>query len=614
MSRPLSSGWLSLAAGGRVDTTFVVVDRSPSMLQKGQGTPQSKLEAGLGQLKQALGLLRSNRWVLIDSINNQPIEFESPEALDELVEVQPTSASADIPSMLETVSEYIHANSASRSEVWILSDVRKNDWDADSGRWQVIKDSILELPQTVRFHLLAYPQIDGGNRAIRVTDVRRVETSDGAELLLSLRIQQSEATEGTAKVPVQIEIGGGRSEFSVDLTGTETEIKNHVIPLDGQTVKGWGRVSLPADANPSDNEYYFTFDQSPVRKTVIVTDDPQATRALAVAASIPAEDGVKTDVETVSESQLDTVEWDKVSLLLWHANLPQGALTRQVESFAKRGGEVIFFPPESPDDSEFAGVKWAGWQNLDQETPIATWTGDRDLLANTRSGASLPVGQLKVYRYCELEGNTIALASLDGGTPLLSISLPPKDEADGPGSPELAAFNPYYFCATTPGVGESSLARDGIVLYVMIQRALASGAGSLGNAREFIAGAAPETVNQWNRVAGSIDGLSTSHHVLAGVYEGGERLSAINRSESEDADAIVEESQVAGLFQGLEFDRVDDQVGSGSSLLSEIWRLFLMLMMAALLLEAALCIPRQMARETNSVTPTPTTAERGMAA
>ena len=37
VSRPLASGWLGLAAGGRADTTIIVLDRSPSMQQRGAG-------------------------------------------------------------------------------------------------------------------------------------------------------------------------------------------------------------------------------------------------------------------------------------------------------------------------------------------------------------------------------------------------------------------------------------------------------------------------------------------------------------------------------------------------------------------------------------------------
>src|SRR5437764_8914125 len=65
VSRPLASGWLGRAVGGRPDTTIIVLDRSPSMRQQGPGTVISKLEAGRQQLARTLALLGSNRWVLI---------------------------------------------------------------------------------------------------------------------------------------------------------------------------------------------------------------------------------------------------------------------------------------------------------------------------------------------------------------------------------------------------------------------------------------------------------------------------------------------------------------------------------------------------------------------
>ncbi len=46
VSRPLAGGWLGLAAGGRADTTIILLDRSPSMQQAGAGDGGSKLETG----------------------------------------------------------------------------------------------------------------------------------------------------------------------------------------------------------------------------------------------------------------------------------------------------------------------------------------------------------------------------------------------------------------------------------------------------------------------------------------------------------------------------------------------------------------------------------------
>ena len=46
VSRPLASGWLGLAAGGKADTTIVLLDRSPSMQEQAAGSGESKLETG----------------------------------------------------------------------------------------------------------------------------------------------------------------------------------------------------------------------------------------------------------------------------------------------------------------------------------------------------------------------------------------------------------------------------------------------------------------------------------------------------------------------------------------------------------------------------------------
>src|SRR5439155_24609372 len=96
----------------------------------------------------------------------------------------------------------------------------------------------------------------------------------------------------------------------------------------------------------------------------------------------------------------------------------------------------------------------------------------------------------------------------------------------------------------------------------------------------------------WQRLLGGAEGLSTEASCHAGVYASGERVLAVNRPQVEDDTRIVPAATVAELFRGLDFTRVDDRPGNASSLIEEIWRAFLMLMLAAILLEAALCLPK----------------------
>ena len=70
----------------------------------------------------------------------------------------------------------------------------------------------------------------------------------------------------------------------------------------------------------------------------------------------------------------------------------------------------------------------------------------------------------------------------------------------------------------------------------------------------------------------------------------------MSRAAAEDLAPVLADDRVAGLFRGLDFARVDDQAGNISSLIQEIWRLFLVAMMVAMVVEAGLCLPRPAAR------------------
>ena len=91
---------------------------------------------------------------------------------------------------------------------------------------------------------------------------------------------------------------------------------------------------------------------------------------------------------------------------------------------------------------------------------------------------------------------------------------------------------------------------------------------------------------------GAQEALSTDYPFHRGVYQAGERLLAVNRAAGEALAPVLADRQVAELFRGLDFARVDDRAGSIGSLIQEIWRLFLVAMMVAMLAEAALCLPK----------------------
>jgi hypothetical protein len=579
VSRPLAGGWLGLAGGNRPETTLIVLDRSPSMQQAGVGGGGSKLETGRRQLVRMLETLGSGRWVLIDSGTAKPREIASPQALLESPDAEPVDASADLPALLTAAHDYIRDNKTGRTDIWICSDLRANDWNAESGRWQNLRDGFLELARGVRFHLLAYPETSSDDLAVRVTSVRRLQAGEGAELLVSLRIDSAGGGDARQTFPVHFEIDGARSELTVEMAGRTFELKDHRIPLARSQVRGWGRVSIPADANPADNDDWFVYDEPPPRHTVVVSEDVQAVRPLQLAAAISPDPAVKCSAEVLAPDQLGTVEWEKVALILWQAPLPDGEVAKTIRAMIERGGRILFLPPRDPSPREFLGAKWTTWNAPATEVSVENWRSDQDLLASTQSGASLPVGELHVRRYCGLSGEFTTLATLRGGAPLLSRVT---TNAGG-----------IYFCTTTPSVADSSLSTGGIVLYVLVQRALEDGAKSLGSTRHLTAGEPMgENPSTWKRIAGSDGALSTDYALHGGIYGAEDHLLAVSRSRAEDLAPPIPEDQLAGLFHGLDFSRVDDRAGSLASLIQEIWRLFLVSTMVAMVVEAGLCLPR----------------------
>jgi hypothetical protein len=587
VARPLASGWLGWAAGTKADTTLVLLDRSPSMQQTSASGGLSKLETARAQLASTLATLGSNRWLLIDGLNPQPRELTGPKQLADAALAEPLSTPADLPTLLEQARGYIEANNTGRTEVWIASDLRANDWDAEGGRWDALRQSFSALGKRVRFHLLSYPETAPGNLAVRVTDVRRRAVGETAELLLSLRItREGEAGQGTGPtgdrqvVPLQIELDGARSELTVELAGPTLDLKDHRVPLDTSQVRGWGRVLLPADANPADNDAQFVYDQAPARRTVVVSENPSAVRPFELAATISPESLPAGQVESLGPDQAASLNLDGVALLVWQAPLPEGETATQIEQYVDRGGVVVCIAPNTPTDTRLFAAGWTTWSTEDQTWPLETWRADADLLANSLAGQSLPVGTLEVKRFCGVAGELIPLASLRGGGPLLARVATTRGGV--------------YFLATTAAPQDSNLATNGVVLYVLVQRALGLGASTLGDTRLASSGdPALGDSTGWQRLAGGEDAIATPWAYHRGIYldEQNQKLYALNRPVAEDQAAVLADNRVDSLFDGLEFRRVSETAGNRSGLVQEIWRLFLGAMLIALVGEAALCLP-----------------------
>ena len=587
ISRPMSGGWLGLTTSGAPELTVVILDRSVSMEEQDPVTNRSKRETAVEKLASVFrDLGRNTRIALFDSATGKRFDLNSPEALLELPEIAPTSTSADIPALMQEATEYILTNEAGRTDVWICSDLRQSDWNPSGGRWESVREQ-LRNRDGVRLYLLAYQDLAPDNLAVSVSGVHRRETTDGAELVMDLKITRATATTEPVQIPVTFVIGGARSTVSLEMTGAQLVRNGHTIPIDRESKRGWGRVELPRDANSSDSVFTFVYAEPAVQKTVIVSDDTDASELLRLAAATPSDRSLVYEAQVLPAAQAATIEWDQTAFVIWHAPLPTDVLAKQLESFVGMGGCVMFFPPEVPTDTTLFGTRWEAWQEPQDadQFALSRWRTDTDLLGNSQSGTPLPVGQVVAYRSCELVNeNATVLAQFEKGPPLLVRS--PTDQGA------------VWFCSTLPTTDHSSFVTNGITFYVMIQRAVARGAAALGEARQYDCGLLQAGIAEsWKPLDDDSARILLSQRTInSGLYESEEAAFALNRPLEEDAVELVSDGTLEQVLNGLNYTRIDDKAGSAMALASEVWRTFLVLMIVALMAEALLSVPEKVTR------------------
>ncbi len=629
ISRPLSGGWLGSIGMGKPDATLILLDRSTSMEMQDLQAGQSKRSAALQRLAE---LLEQGDYgthlVLIDSASGQLQEVDSPKALLGLPTTESSATSADIPGMLESALTYLKANESGRVDVWICSDLSENDWDVESGRWRAIREEFAQL-EGVHHFLLADADLPSGNLSVRVENVQRWERGNhDAELVLDVIVRSKGSSDTTRKTRIAFEVNNVRSVVEVELDRQGASLQGHRIPIDTKLRSGWGSVGLPGDANPLDNRFFFVFSEPLARRAVVVSDDVKNGEAFRRALAIPIDSRLQHRVDVISIDRVAEIDWESTGLLIWQAALPRGSVAEQIAQFVDTGRVVMFFPPGSPPvtgkgsqnaDERLFGSRWVDWQtpgNRGQRSAVSSqqedsglsgnlfadgfrqptadshsfgiswWRGDTDLLAHVESGDALPLNELRTYRYRSFESLGTPLARFDDEAPLLTRVATDRGAV--------------YFCSTLPTAQFSSLEREGVTFYVILQRALDQGCRALAVASQRDAG--PGVLadrNQWELVAPADNSPLLSQRGLhAGVYRDGVYWTAVNRSQIEDSATAVPVETVDALFDGMSYRRIDVDVGDTSALASELWRIFLIAMIVALLVEAVLSLPSKRVKAT----------------
>ena len=601
-SRPLSGGALSLW-GGQADTIIILLDRSASMEQQILESGESKRLAALEKLSDLLEKTgKSSEVVLIDSATLEPVIITSLVDLAAIPQTGATSTAADIPAMLQVASDYLTTNQSGRTDIWLASDQRESDWNPASKRWPSLRTD-LGTSNNVRLFLLNFPERSAANVSIQISNVQRLRNPQSLQLIFDLKITRdsNEKYLEPVTLPVEFIVNGTRTVEEITLANRETTLLGHTVPLGNSDQRGWGRISLPADDNLFDNVAYLVFDDPAPRTTVIVSNDPTTSKAITAAAGAPVELGAEYDTISLTEDAVAEIPWQETALLFWHAPIPpQGSIEASLlKQHVNSGRTLILLPPQDSRTSDsLLGFTWNAWkEGGTSPLEIGWWRTESGLLANTRSGNPLPIGDLKLFKVRLFESENQPLLTLESGEPVISKIM--VDQSD-------TTAGQIYAWGTLPVDDYSSLASDGVAFFVMLHRALDEGAFAVSKARSRNAssGALADSI--------SLNPLSTLQEgqiepdLGAGAYEVSQSdsdtlLCALNRPYEEDSVKTVTSEGISSLLRGVEYRQISDELGSGSMLALEVWRAFLTAMALALIAEAILCLPPRPELEDSSV-------------
>ena len=575
LQRPLVGGWVGWALGGAPDVILLLVDRSASMELRITGTDDSRREYALKMMADAAGKFENNsHLVLLDSATRQAHEINTASSLLELPYTQPTDTAADIPAMLQTALDWLIENEAGTAEIWIASDLQASNWLPDDPRWETIVTAFNLLPQKVRVRLLATTQESPGNASISVAQLSRQQSTGGGEVRLAADLKRSQPDADTATITRTL--NGVATEIEARVNGQSSRWR-HRFTVGDQT-GGWGKLELPADGNPRDNVTYYRYSDDHSPAGLVVTESALGPLWQA-AASVAGQVG-RTPAKHHTPGNVTSADLRDATLVVWQAPLPEGEMAGALQRFAAEGGRVIFFPPDQSSMARFASLGWGEKQTGgDDGYAVGRWDEDQGPLANTDEGLLLPLAQLGVRQRQQIVGQAAVLAAFDDGQALLLRQSLGQGEV--------------YFCATLPLLAWSGMG-DGLVIVPMLQRLLAGGSRRLQ--RDSVAecgqvGAGDLQLGWTSTMTGQLGDVQTQ----AGVYQFGDRWLVVNRPAAEDEFKRVEDSAVGGLFGTLSFQLFQAQ-RDDTALQSEIWRLFLFLMLLALLVEAWLIRPGSMAQ------------------
>ena len=590
IARPLAGGFFGWG-GGKVETVILILDRSASMERSEKDIQITKRKSVLTQVADAMGELDGARLVLIDSATGKAQEVPSPDVLPELSFTGPTDSDSDIPGMLITALDYIKEAKPGRTEIWVASDLQKENWAPTDTRWEAFRTTLNETEFQAKLRILALNGRERNDFAIRVISARR----ERGELVLDLELDREEDTGPTA-ITVNIDHMGARSGSEVALNGQSQRFQKR-LPLEGVTGEGYGWVSITDNANKRNNVSYYAYGREAPMHSYLVVENSTDEETLKSLTKGLAPGFANQKVTIRNPNLAHQVNYESASLIVWKAPLPGPPASNQLFDYVKKGGVVLFLPPAEDSEASFGGLSWDPIMEAPREKffIVNDWERGDGAFRDALDGSPLPMDRIRAIKRRGIVGDYTALASWIDDEPLLAR--------------RVIEAGQVLFLSTLPNYTWSNLEQTALHL-VALQRSLDEGsrrlgAGFFGTAGEESSQPVGEEIR--SRIDSYADSDAGDAEFEAGVYRFGERTVAVNRPVAEDSLEVLTSADLETALADTDYSLLEEQDASRDSSLSRpIWRAFLIAMLLFPILEALLCLQPRRVDPNTAPSPQPT--------
>ncbi|MHC5069272.1 MAG: BatA domain-containing protein [Planctomycetota bacterium] len=346
-----------LAGGGLVDTRthhIVMLDDSASMGQRTGARDVYKLATDkLNLLATSLAktnsgdmftLLRSSKREKPDLVAVN-IGQQLPKRIREvLVEDQPTATTFDLAGVLEEARKRSSdAKEASRTQYYIITDFRRNDWLKEDGKPRNELKRLAEWDQTIE-HLKILEVGAAAADNLGITAVRRVNRLATAGTQVTLAVEITNFGENASSATeLAVEIGGKSSRtLSVPPVGIGEKRTIDVQHTFHDPGFHGILVSLPQDRYPLDDRRALALEVLPTSSVLVVDGDPST-------------DPSKSENQDLSQFNM-----------IWLCNVPAPPkdVIKKLEDYVEAGGGLVFCLGNQVEPSRYNTVFYKNGEGL----------------------------------------------------------------------------------------------------------------------------------------------------------------------------------------------------------------------------------------------------------